>query len=179
MSERSEAKRPTAVVIPLILSRHRAVVGLVFIAGYVLLDWISLIEPYAPFGISPWNPGTGLSFALVLLLGWRMIPFLFVAVLVSDLVPRPLPLPWPVELLSALLIAGGYATALWALMHPRMRFDPALSSMRDLVLLMAVAVLSAGVVSSGYVAPAIASGRLPAAGFASAPLAAWAREGLS
>src|SRR5262249_18487367 len=173
MSERSEAKRPTAVVIPLILSRHRAVVGLVFIAGYVLLDWISLIEPYAPFGISPWNPGTGLSFALVLLLGRRMIPFLFVAVLLSDLVHRPLPLPWPVELLSALLIAGGYATALWVLMHPRMRFDPALSAMRDLILLMAVGVFSGAVVCAGYVALAIAAGLLPPADFASATLRYW------
>src|SRR5262249_19663212 len=155
---------------PLILSRHRAVVGLVFIAGYVLLDWVSLIEPYAPFGISPWNPGTGLSFALVLLLGRRMIPFLFVGVLLSDLVHRPLPLRWGIALRSALLIAGGCATALWALMHPRTRCDPALSAMRDLVLLMAVAVLSAAVVASGYVALAIASGLLPPADFASATL---------
>src|SRR5215468_85079 len=127
MSERGDAKRSTAVVIPLILSQHRAVVGLVFIAAYVLLDWISLIEPYAPFGISPWNPGTGLSFALVLLFGRRMLPFLFVGVLASDLVHRPLPLPWMVELTAALLVAGGYAAALLALMHERLRFDAALS----------------------------------------------------
>src|SRR5215471_12961323 len=133
MSERSEAKRSKGIVVP--LSQYRAVVGLLYIAAYVLLDWISLIEPYAPFGISPWNPGTGLSFALVLLLGRRMIPFLFVGVLMSDLVHRPLPLPWLIELSSALLIAGGYGAALLALLHPRVRFDPALSSMRDLLLL--------------------------------------------
>src|SRR5262252_9593921 len=109
MVERSEPKRSSAVLVPLILSRHRAVVGLIYVAGYVLLDWISLIEPYAPFGISPWNPGTGLSFALVLLFGRRMAPFLLVGVLASDLVHRPLPLPWTIELTSALLIGGGYA----------------------------------------------------------------------
>src|SRR5690349_2213515 len=109
MSERTEAKRATAVAVPRILSQHKAIIGLLYIAGYVLLDWISLIEPYAPFGISPWNPGTGLSFALVLLFGRRMIPFLFVGVLLSDLVHRPLPLPWPAERSAALLIAGGAA----------------------------------------------------------------------
>jgi C4-dicarboxylate-specific signal transduction histidine kinase len=173
MSERTEAKRATAVAVPRILSQHRVIVGLLYIAGYVLLDWISLIEPYAPFGISPWNPGTGLSFALVLLFGRQMIPVLFAGVLVSDLVHRPLPLPWPVELSAALLIAGGYAAALLALMHPRVRFDPALSSMRDLILFLLVAVVSAAVVASGYVALAVAAGQLPAADFVSAALRYW------
>ena len=173
MTEPSEAKRSTAVAVPLILSQHRAVVGLLYIAGYVLLDWVSLIEPYAPFGISPWNPGTGLSVALVLLFGRRMIPFLFAGVLLSDFVHRPLPLPWLLELAAALLIAGGYAAALLALMHPRLRFDPALSSMRDLVLLMVAAVVSAAVVACGYVGLAIAAGLLPAADFASAALRYW------
>src|SRR5215470_10360768 len=173
MSERTEAKRATAVAVPRILSQHKAIIGLLYIAGYVLLDWISLIEPYAPFGISPWNPGTGLSFALVLLFGRRMIPFLFVGVLLSDLVHRPLPLPWMVELSAALLIAGGYAAALLALMHERLRFDPALSSMRDLVLLMVVAVVSAAVVACGYVGLALAAGLLPPADFASAALRYW------
>jgi signal transduction histidine kinase len=173
MSDPHETKRTTAVLVPLILSRHWAVVGLLYVAGYVLLDWISLIQPYAPFGISPWNPGTGLSFALVLLFGRRMLPFLFVGVLLSDLVHQPLPLPWVAEFAAALLVAGGYAVALLALMHPRLRFSPALSSMRDLVLLMVVAVVSAAVVACGYVGLAIAAGLLPPADFSSAAMRYW------
>src|SRR5215472_5695520 len=173
MIEPNQAKRSTTVLVPLILSRHWAVLGLLYVAGYVLLDWISLIQPYAPFGISPWNPGTGLSFALVLLFGRRMLPFLFVGVLLSDLVHRPLPLPWPAELAAALLIAGGYAGALLALLQARLRFDPALSAMRDLVLLMVVAVVSAAVVACGYVGLAIAAGLLPSADFASAAMRYW------
>jgi signal transduction histidine kinase len=53
------------------------------------------------------------------------------------------------------------------------RFDPALSSMRDLILLMVVAVLSAAVVGSGYVALTVAAGQLPAADFVSAALRYW------
>jgi integral membrane sensor domain MASE1 len=173
MIEPTETKRSTTVLVPLILSRHWAALGLLYVAGYVLLDWISLIQPYAPFGISPWNPGTGLSFALVLLFGRRMLPFLFVGVLLSDLVHRPLPLPWMVELAAALLIAGGYAAALLALMQKRLRFDPALSSMRDLLLLMVAAVVSAAVVACGYVGLAIAAGLLPPADFSSAALRYW------
>src|SRR5215471_21279688 len=138
MSDRTEAKRPTAVMVPLILSQNRAVIGLLYLAGYVLLDWVSLIEPYAPFGISPWNPGTGLSFVLVLLFGLRMIPFLFVSPLLSDLVHQPLPMPWTIELASAALIGGGYSAALAFLSRPATRFNPSLASMRDLLLLIAV-----------------------------------------
>ena len=79
----------------------------------------------------------------MLLFGQRMIPFLFVGLLLSDLVQRQLPLPWLVELSTALMIGGGYAAALMALSHPRLRFDPALSSMRDLAAADGVAVVSA------------------------------------
>src|SRR4029077_17635302 len=64
-------------------------------------------------------------------------------------------------------------TALWTLMHARMRFDPALSSMRDLIVLMAVAVLSAAVVAAGYVSLAICLRLLPPADFASTALRYW------
>src|ERR1700756_738785 len=152
MREPNEAKRTTAVLVPLMLSRHWAVVGLLYVAGYVLLDWISLIQPYAPFGITPWNPGTGLSFALVLLFGRRMIPFLFIGPLLSDLIQIQLPLPLAVTLLSVALIGGGYSAGLFTLLRPAVRFDPTLSSMRDLILLMLVAAVGAALVASSYVA---------------------------
>jgi hypothetical protein len=49
-----------------IVPAKRAIVGLAYVAGYVVLDRISFIEPYAFFGITPWNPNTGLSIVLVL-----------------------------------------------------------------------------------------------------------------
>ena len=110
MSDQAEAKRRAALV-PFDLSRHWAVIGLLYVAGYVVLDWISLIEPYAPFGISAWNLGNGLSFALVLLSGRRTIPLLLVAELMTDLVHQTL-LPWYVELTGSLLISSGYGAAL-------------------------------------------------------------------
>jgi two-component system sensor kinase FixL len=173
MIGRNETMRSTPVVFPRILSQPMTVLGLGYLAGYVLLDRISFIEPYAPFGITPWNPGTGLSFALVLLFGRRMIPFLFVSPLLSDVLHQPLPLPWTVELTSALLIGGGYSAALTVLMRPGMRFDPALSSMRDLLLLMVVAVASAAFVASSFVGLTIAAGLLPSADFAAAAMRYW------
>jgi len=150
------------VAYPRILSLPIAIPGIAYLVGYVLLDWVSFIEPYAPFGITPWNPGTGLSFALVLLFGRRMIPFLFVGPLLSDIVQIQSPLPWAIELACTALIGGGYSAASIFLSRPSLKFDPALSSMRDLVLLMLVAVLSAAFVASSYVAVTTAAGLLPA-----------------
>src|SRR5262252_6509666 len=173
MAELTETMRSNPVVFPRIMSQPRILIGVIYLAGYVLLDWISFIEPYAPFGITPWNPGTGLSFVLVLLFGLRMIPFLFVSPLLSDLVHQPLPMPWTVELASAALIGGGYSAALAFLSRPGARFNPSLSSMRDLLLLIAVAVASAAFVASSYVGLTIAAGLLPAADFGTATLRYW------
>jgi len=52
-----------------IIKANKAIVGLTYVAGYVALDRISFIEPYASFGITPWNPNTGLS--LVLVVRWH------------------------------------------------------------------------------------------------------------
>src|SRR6516165_11698540 len=137
------------------------IVGLGYLAGYVLLDWISFIEPYGPVGITTWNPGTGLSLALGLILGRPMIPLLFIAPLLSDLILNQSPVPWGVELSFVALIGGGYSAALLFSLRPSLQFDPALSSMRDLVLLMLVALVSTAFVASSYVVVTILAGLLP------------------
>ena len=58
------------------LNAHKAIVGLTYVVSYVALDWVSFIEPYAAFGITPWNPNTGLSFVLILVFGGEcLLPF--------------------------------------------------------------------------------------------------------
>lgn len=85
MIERDIAMASNLVAYPRILSLPILIVGVGYLAGYVLLDWISFIEPYSPLNITPWNPGTGLSFVLVILFGLRLIPFLFIGPLLGDL----------------------------------------------------------------------------------------------
>jgi hypothetical protein len=72
---------------------YRRFVGLAYVAGYVALDRISFIEPYAFFGITPWNPNTGLSIVLVLFFDIWMVPLLFVAPFMADLINRQINLP--------------------------------------------------------------------------------------
>jgi signal transduction histidine kinase len=113
----------------------------------VLLDWVSYVHPFATSGITPWNPQTGLSFALILLFGLEFIPWLFAAPILADLVVRGSPLPLAAEVLVALTIGGGYAAATLLLLSRRVAFDPRLNSMHSLLWLIGV-----GLVSIGFVA---------------------------
>jgi len=173
MTSTTQAERLRAMAFPRVFDANKMVVGLVYLAAYAVLDWISFIEPYAQLGITPWNPGTGLSFVLLLLFGLRMFPFLLISPLLGDLLNQQFAVPWQVEILAAVLVGGGYSLALTFLLHPKLRFDPTLGSMRDLVLLLVVAVVSAAFVATGYVSLMIAAELLPAADFGAATLRYW------
>src|SRR5690242_2822622 len=173
MTSETQAERLRAMAFPRVFDTHRMIVGLVYLGAYALLDWISYIEPYAQLGITPWNPGTGLSFVLLLLFGLRMIPFLLISPLLADYLNQQFAMPWHVEILASMLVGGGYSIALTYLLRPSLRFDPTLGSMRDLVLLMVVAVVSAAFVAAGYVSLTIVAGLLPMADFAAAALRYW------
>jgi len=168
-----QSERMRAMAFPRVFDAHKLIVGLVYLAAYAVLDWISFIEPYAQLGITPWNPGTGLSFVLLLLFGLRMVPFLLISPLLADYLNQQFAMPWHIEILASALVGGGYSIALTFLLHPKLRFEPTLDSMRDLVLLMVVAVVSAAFVAIGYVSQTIAAGLLPAADFTAATLRYW------
>ena len=167
-----EPKATVAAGMPIahLLSRRHVEIGLGYLAGYVLLDWLSYVHPFAGFGITPWNPPTGLSFALILLFGVELMPWLFIAPVLADALVRGFALPLGAELAAAAIIGGGYAAATGLLLRPHLRFDATLGSRQSLVLLAAVAVVSAAAVAASYVAMLIAFGVLPAADFGRAPL---------
>ncbi len=150
-------------------SRLPALVASVsFLLCYAALDWASLIFPYSRIGITPWNPSVGLAWAFILAFGWRFVPLIFVAPLLADVVVSGLALPWWVKIAATALSASGYAAALAILLHPKTRFDTALGTMRDMVLLMGAAIVTTGLVALGYVGLIVASGDL------AAPDAQWA-----
>src|SRR5262245_21701380 len=124
-------QRSHAVAFEPVFALPRAAIGVGYLACYILLDRLSFVYPYSPFGITPWNPGIGLNLALILLFGRQMIPFLFPAQLLADVVNRGLLIPWGVQLLSSAVMGGGYAAASMFLLLPHLRFDQTLASLRD------------------------------------------------
>jgi two-component system, LuxR family, sensor kinase FixL len=167
------ARRAAPMAYPRLFSLPLPWIGVAYIVGYVALDWISFINPFAAFGITPWNPQTGLSFVLVLLFGLRFIPLLFVAPLLADSLVRQLPLSWTIELVTVAIVGIGYSLGLVSLVRARARFNPALTSMHDLVVLLGVAAGSAAFVASAYAGILVAAAVLPDTDFVRAAIQYW------
>jgi signal transduction histidine kinase len=148
-----------------LFSRSPIAIGLAYLASYALIDWLSYISPIAPIGVTPWNPATGLSFALVLLLGREYIPWLFVAPLLVNALVLDLPVPAGVHLLGSVIVGVGYGAATSFLIMPRLAFDRTLSTKRSLMLLIAVAAVSTGLVAITYVGLLFAFGLVSANDF--------------
>ena len=126
----------------------------------MMLDWLSYVHPFGAFGLTPWNPSTGLGFVMVLLLGQRTLPVFFAAVLISNLTVRGMPVPVWIAVSESLLVGTGYGLALTMLLRPSVRFDPSLSSVRDLFLLLAAVVVSSAAVACTYVSLLVTTGLL-------------------
>ncbi|HLK81979.1 MAG TPA: MASE1 domain-containing protein [Xanthobacteraceae bacterium] len=152
-----------------------ALAGAVYLAAYVFLDWISAADQ--PFINYAWNPNSGASIAFALMFGRRMIPLMFVAPLldnlVDDLTIRPSAFPLSLDLASSFLTGGVYAAATLFLLRLRQRFDPTLQSTYSLFLLTATTAVSATVVAVGYVGMMVTFGVLPASDFTTVALSYW------
>ena len=172
MSETGHQPRTASVKFPRFFALPDAAIGVAYLAGYALLDWVSFINPAAPY-IDPWNPSTGLGFLLVPLFGHRMIPFLFVAPPLSDLIVRQSVFPLTLEFATSAIIGFGYSLALLFLLWPKTRFNPKLLSLRDLCLLLATAAVSAVAVAMSYVGVLTAAGFLPTQEFSITSLRYW------
>jgi len=146
--------------------------GLGFVALYVALDWISFIHAFSPLGITPWNPPPGLSLALFIRRGLGYAPWLFVAAIAADIVVRGLPAPLYISMLSAAIIAIGYAGAGWALRR-LLRLDPALDRLRDVLALFGAGIAATLGVALLQIAVFAVAGLLPWADFADAALRFW------
>src|SRR5262245_5184799 len=106
--------------------------GVLYTSPHMVLCWLSYVHPFGSFGLTPWNPSTGLGFLMVLLLGRHTLPVFFAALMISNLLIRGMPVPMWVAIAESLLVGTGYGVALTALLHPSVRFDTSLSSVRDL-----------------------------------------------
>jgi two-component system sensor kinase FixL len=132
-----------------------------YVALYVLLDWLSLIQPFA-LGITPWNPPAGLCLAMLLREGNRFLPATIVALALSETLFRGLPLFAPETIATVLTIALVYAVAAQVLR----RTAPGvlnLATHRDLLLLLGAGLAAALVVAILAVGLFYGTGRLAGA----------------
>ncbi|MFA5956485.1 MASE1 domain-containing protein [Hyphomicrobium sp.] len=134
-------------------------IGPTYIVAYVLLDWLSIISSTPSFGIVPWSPETGLLFAAFLIFGRQLWLYVLVALAVSNLLLRS-ELPPSVQILSPIIVGGGYALALNWLQQSRWQLDIKLASFRDILVLEGIAIASATFVAMASVASLTAAGMI-------------------
>ena len=134
-----------------ILSDRRLAYGLVFLVGYVALDYVSYVKPYRGLGITPWNPPPGLSIALIFLGGVFYAPFVLIAPALADMIVRGAALGPRLEIILSLAVGGTYLAGGLALKRID-TFDPRFRYVRDALPLIGVAVSAALVAAALYVA---------------------------
>ncbi|HML27245.1 MAG TPA: MASE1 domain-containing protein [Hyphomicrobium sp.] len=154
MTERTHANR---------MARMQAapiwLIGPAYIVAYVVLEWLSIISSTPSFGIVPWSPETGLTFAAFLIFGRRFWPYLLLAVAASNVILRR-ELPLLVQLLSPIIVGGGYAVALNWIQNSHWQFDIRLPTLRDVLILESTAIVSSTLVATTSVLLLAASGVL-------------------
>jgi signal transduction histidine kinase len=117
-----------------------------FLIAYVVLEWVSFIHEYKGVPVTPWNPGLGALFALMLFAGARYGVVLFAGVIIAEIAVLRSSLSWPIILGIATIIAAGYgATA--AVMRRALEFDVGLNRLRDVFVLLAGGGIGATVVA--------------------------------
>lgn len=152
------------------------VIGTLYLCGYVFLERITDVQPVSGLGISPWNPATGLSFLLILIYGQRMVPLLFFAPFMAELINPGFGLPIGPAIIEAMVIGGGYTIATTALLRPGLKFSSQLSSQRDVFILLITVIVSTAIVSFILMSGVLAAHLLPSVDFTSALLQYWVGE---
>jgi two-component system sensor kinase FixL len=123
-------------------SERRIGAALLFLGIYVALEWLSFIHEYKGVPITPWNPGLGAVFALMVFGGPVYAVVLFAGVVISETLVLKTNLQWPIILGIAAIIAAVYAGAT-VLARRAFRLDVSLIHLRDVVALLGAGLFGA------------------------------------
>jgi signal transduction histidine kinase len=130
-----------------------------YLAAYVALEWASLIHEYKGVPVTPWNPGLGVLFASMVLIGPSYGLVLFAGVLVVEYFIIDSQLGWPVITGIGATYSLVYA-ALAFVARRRFSLDSGLAHLRDVFVLTGLAVAGAAVVAAVLASLLVANGPL-------------------
>lgn len=145
-----------------------------YVCSYLILDWISYVQPVLKLGITPWTPQAGLTLAFLAVAGPAYVPATAVAALLSELLVRATPMSMPsmvAAALASLSIALGYGLAAVALRRRELLVPPPTPGAA--ASLIGIAAGTSLVVACVYVALFFAAGLLPSSAMASAAARYW------
>ena len=107
------------------------------LAAYVLLAWVSFIHVHKGLPVTPWDPGLGVMFALMVFAGPRAGFVLFGGVVIAEVLVLQHEVEWPIIIGIAAVTSLSY-TAVTALARQILQIDSGLFHLRDVLMLLAV-----------------------------------------
>lgn len=137
MSGAREFNANPAVAAPGASGVSRARAGLAVLGWlivYVGLEWASFIHEYRGLPITPWNPGLGVLFALLIVRSSWYGAVLFVGVIAAEVLVVDSALGWFEIVVVAGVLAAGYTGA--ALVARKLELDVGLDKLRDILVLL-------------------------------------------
>jgi two-component system, LuxR family, sensor kinase FixL len=112
------------------------------LAAYVLLAWVSFIHVHKGLPVTPWDPGLGVVFALMVFAGPRAAFVLFAGVVIAEVLVSQNEVEWPIIIGIAAITSLSY-TAVTILARQILRIDIGLFHLRDVLMLLAVGLAGA------------------------------------
>jgi len=146
-------------------------IGGLYSCLYLLLDWLSYVEPLHNTSITPWNPNTGVAVALLLRGGIGWAPLVALNVFVGELLTDSVPVPYDVLALTSVYIVAVYAAA--AALLRRRELAPPITTPRGAAGFAAVAAGAAGVAAIGYTGILVTAGHVHSGAFWASVARCW------
>ncbi len=117
-------------------------VALLYLATYIILEWASFIHVHKGLPITPWDPGLGVTFALMIRGGPLGGLILFAGMVVAETLVLQNDMDWPIDIGVAAIAALSYASVA-ALVQRYFRIDAGLTHLRDVLMLLAAGLAGA------------------------------------
>jgi two-component system, LuxR family, sensor kinase FixL len=112
------------------------------LVAYVILAWVSFIHVHKGLPVTPWDPGLGVVFALMVFAGPAAGIILFAGIVITEVVVLRNEVEWPIIIGIGLITSSSYALVA-AFARQVLRIDVGLFHLRDVLLLLAAGLAGA------------------------------------
>jgi two-component system, LuxR family, sensor kinase FixL len=118
-----------------------AIAGM-YLAAYVILEWVSFIHVHKGLPVTPWDPGLGVVFALMVHAGPPAGFVLFGGVIIAGALLLQNTVEWPIIIGTGAITSFSYASVA-AFARWQLHIDVGLFHLRDVLMLLAVGLAGA------------------------------------
>jgi signal transduction histidine kinase len=115
-----------------------------FVALFVGLEWLSFLHEQDGYSVTPWNPGLGIAFAMIIYRGPLYGLLLFLGVLLIEVFVVHSTPPWPILISIGITVAASYSLAAIAARR-WLRLDSPLEGASEVIVIVIAGVLGAAV----------------------------------